>query len=1565
MKYLKQELKKTLSTLLTIMFFAQMFVGVMGISASADDVILPTVTNTPAIGYHEGSFFPEFDNGYSTYDLQMNDYYGDSFVVKLDDFNCDEDHKVNKITSIQAHGLKRVSHYDYQTGKNYYTYEDGDFPCYNLETYEGYTSYNSVGYVYVEEFNMFIFRYGFTYTNPLVITMSYSDGSSFDVALNFKKVRYYSINGLSTWSYYNTSDNSTTYSRGVSDTLSMELTTLASANLYDEKAFAKLENALYMIKNTGTSDINRAYVNLKSNSDVVLPMENMSENVQLVQTRVGDNIVYDTKYSVDFGENAVPSVSTGIDVGRAFTTPDGTVCSEDDLSYVFYYLYQNGYRYFLDSQGNLQSFTRYFGDNYTDKGYNSSIYKGDSSKGGEVYEDLIDNGYVLKDFYFDYWNDIIDKNRIDDLLSNYGSYTKYCVEFNTDDENKSDEELHEETIDFLEALNNYFVSNSSSNFKMNFQYFIQYVEYEYTCGSNKCVGTLGRSASPEVLINKINEENDKSKNKHITKIYGYRNYYGLTDEFESFLQEYDSNLTVTTVTSSYIDAYRNAERLPVSEVMNELGITETNAERKAVLSNAFDYYDNNGDNHEINEEVTARHGKMVELTVSTNDLPERNVVNGTYENDQIRFKATDLKNIQKGTVYNVVNQVQVTGFDNFLAKMGSQLGRYIETEDGLRWVNSGNVYYIGGDYIRNATTYTYSAWGYNESTHTDGFSPQKTSVLRNTEYRWGEIVFSSVPDAPTLENFDSENYSFTWTAPADEGLGVDEKGKAITDENVSVGSYKIELCNENNGILYSRLINRKGDKQSYTIPEEIIQTDVHYFLKITAISKIGESEPAVYDFCDASEVEIVMTADQPTYNKTDTVAFTETVTNIGRVQLTNVTVNQSLFGKYDAGDTEVKIMGTKMIIPKLDVDESFTFTYNVPASLAVDNKLTNSADVSADQKATDEFDFTVYILNPDIGLAKTVSSNTFMIDDTITYTDTVTNTSPATLKNIVVTEDNENGTFVGIDEEAVQTTENPNVVIIKELKPGESYTLTYTLAAKDVQTDKKHYAEGYTSAEAEDGSKAETSVKYKVFTPEIRLSAQTEKIVYGASEDIVYTYIVENSGDCALTDVKLTHSISGGTFTENKYGSVNSDGDFIIPELKVRERAVITYTISANDAAKNRNKVVNTIEVSAAENTEDSAELSVQVSHYGIKVENSVESRVYSAGDEIKFTKTVTNTGDWELTNIKVEENIPGTFILNDGAAILDGNVVISSLQPGESYEYSYIVTADKNTIVDNAVENTVTVTVTAKEDVSDSDTKSVAVENYVEDTDENTDIDTETNTDTDTSVTTDSETTTDTTGKTDSETTTTDTTGKTDSETTTDTTGKTDSETTTDTTGKTDSETTTTDTTGKTDSETTTTDTTGKTDSETTTDTTGKTDSETTTDTTGKTDSETTTDTTGKTDSETETDTTGKTDSETETDTTDTESPDQPGTSDTDSKDTPDPVKDNILGDINGDGKVTAADSMRVQRAVINLLKLTDEQKLLADVNGDGKVTAKDALEILRYTIRMSKNDKIGQKVS
>ena len=68
------------------------------------------------------------------------------------------------------------------------------------------------------------------------------------------------------------------------------------------------------------------------------------------------------------------------------------------------------------------------------------------------------------------------------------------------------------------------------------------------------------------------------------------------------------------------------------------------------------------------------------------------------------------------------------------------------------------------------------------------------------------------------------------------------------------------------------------------------------------------------------------------------------------------------------------------------------------------------------------------------------------------------------------------------------------------------------------------------------------------------------------------------------------------------------------------------------------------------------------------------------------------------------------------------------------------------------------------------------------------------------------------------------------------------------------------------------------------------------------------------------------------------------------------------MFGDIDGDNKLTSADSLNVLRASVGLDELDPITKKLADVNGDGSVDSSDALEILRFSVGLSSSaDFIG----
>ena len=55
------------------------------------------------------------------------------------------------------------------------------------------------------------------------------------------------------------------------------------------------------------------------------------------------------------------------------------------------------------------------------------------------------------------------------------------------------------------------------------------------------------------------------------------------------------------------------------------------------------------------------------------------------------------------------------------------------------------------------------------------------------------------------------------------------------------------------------------------------------------------------------------------------------------------------------------------------------------------------------------------------------------------------------------------------------------------------------------------------------------------------------------------------------------------------------------------------------------------------------------------------------------------------------------------------------------------------------------------------------------------------------------------------------------------------------------------------------------------------------------------------------------------------------------------------IIGDVDGDGEITADDALDILKSKAGLIVLTDKAKKVADVDGDGEITSDDALDILK----------------
>lgn len=72
----------------------------------------------------------------------------------------------------------------------------------------------------------------------------------------------------------------------------------------------------------------------------------------------------------------------------------------------------------------------------------------------------------------------------------------------------------------------------------------------------------------------------------------------------------------------------------------------------------------------------------------------------------------------------------------------------------------------------------------------------------------------------------------------------------------------------------------------------------------------------------------------------------------------------------------------------------------------------------------------------------------------------------------------------------------------------------------------------------------------------------------------------------------------------------------------------------------------------------------------------------------------------------------------------------------------------------------------------------------------------------------------------------------------------------------------------------------------------------------------------------------------------------------------------DEILGDVNSDGKVNVKDATMIQKAAAKIITLTDAENLKANVNGDGKVNVKDATAIQKFAAKIETGFPIGKSI-
>ena len=264
--------------------------------------------------------------------------------------------------------------------------------------------------------------------------------------------------------------------------------------------------------------------------------------------------------------------------------------------------------------------------------------------------------------------------------------------------------------------------------------------------------------------------------------------------------------------------------------------------------------------------------------------------------------------------------------------------------------------------------------------------------------------------------------------------------------------------------------------------------------------------------------------------------------------------------------------------------------------------------------------FKIEVKNSDSEVSKTLEKSdatSSSSDGTTTYTWTVDNLAPGTY---TVTESN-----YEVEGYSVETTGNDTATVTAGQTATANLTNTYTKQVPGLEVTK---------------------------TLDKVNGADYDSGMVKVGDVLTYTITVENTGNTTLTniDVSDTLTIAGTTSALSLYGDEDCTGDAVTSITSMAPGTSQTlyakYTVLATDAGK---EITNSATAEVTDGPRDTPDdpPKVTVENPALSVIKEVDKGSVKVGDTINYTITVTNTGNVDLTDVKITDTFTGNGTLN------------------------------------------------------------------------------------------------------------------------------------------------------------------------------------------------------------------------------------------------------------------------------------------------------------------------------
>ena len=453
-----------------------------------------------------------------------------------------------------------------------------------------------------------------------------------------------------------------------------------------------------------------------------------------------------------------------------------------------------------------------------------------------------------------------------------------------------------------------------------------------------------------------------------------------------------------------------------------------------------------------------------------------------------------------------------------------------------------------------------------------------------------------------------------------------------------------------------------------------------------------------------SKLTVTKSVDKATAKIGDTLNYSVTVTNSGDADATNVMVKDFFDG-----------IGTLNFIAVDGITDNGDHTYTIDTVKAGASVTLNFTYVV--QKGDEPGVLNAAVVQeeePPIDIEKEADKHIAMVDEIVTYTIKVTNTTGETIENLLVSDTNNFVGSINAQSSDKYAYNGNGTWTIDEIGAGETINIvyTYTMQSEDesviensANVKYSHNGEEYNiPSNPVDVEKPDDGV--------VTIRKAADKTMAEPNEVITYTVTIHNGKDHDITNVRLTdaNNFAGQISGVDGAGYTFKDGEFVIDKIPAGGDAVVhyTYTVQIADVPTHILENVATAHVPGTnpedpENPghgidpdkpidpdEDIPSNPVDVEVPGsetetdipsLSVSKSVDKAKAKVGETLNYSVTVTNGGDVDATNVTVKDYFDGVGTLNFIAAEGitdngDNTYTISTVKAGESVtlNFTYVV---------------------------------------------------------------------------------------------------------------------------------------------------------------------------------------------------------------------------------------------------------------------------------------------------